>query len=109
MTCLGSPLHLKEKYGAGYIVQIRLKLSDSNESLIELVKILNSFMQNNFQNCFCDAKHNNSVVYRIESNENKLSALFGRIEQYKSSLMIEDYSIYQTSLERIFLSFVRKR
>lgn len=37
----------------------------------------------------------------------KWSSMFGLMEQAKSNLQIEDYSISQTSLEQVFLSFTK--
>ncbi|XP_075680863.1 phospholipid-transporting ATPase ABCA3-like isoform X2 [Dermatophagoides pteronyssinus] len=104
ITCLGSPMHLKQKYGAGYIVHIKLRNPIVEKSIRELDK----FMRTKFIECYVDGIHNNMVVYKIQTNQIKLSQLFGSIERSKDLLSIEDYSICQTSLERIFLSFVRK-
>ncbi|OTF72457.1 ABC transporter sub-family A-like protein [Euroglyphus maynei] len=104
ITCLGSPMHLKQKYGAGYIVHIKLKHPIVEKS----IRKLDRFMRIKFPECYLDSIHNNMIVYKIQTNQIKLSQLFGSIERSKDSLFIEDYSICQTSLERIFLSFVRK-
>lgn len=107
LTCLGSPIYLKQKYGDGYIVQFKLKLA-KNESFNQMLQKLDFAIKKYFTNCYQDAKHNNSVTYKLLSNI-KLSEIFGKIEKLKTILMdiIEDYSISQTSLEQIFLSFVR--
>lgn len=107
LTCLGSPIYLKQKYGDGYIVQFKLKFS-KDESFNQMLKRLDFAIRRYFNNCYQDAKHNNSVTYKLLSNI-KLSEIFGKIEKLKTVLkdIIEDYSISQTSLEQIFLSLVR--
>lgn len=107
ISCLGSPLHLKQKYGAGYVIHIKLKskLQETEKAAGEL----NEFMCSNFAECRIESVHNNLFTFLLETNQLKLSTLFGQIESVKAKLNIEDYSIYQTSLERIFLSLVRSQ
>lgn len=48
------------------------------------------------------------LTYYVPPSDNlKWSAMFGLLETAKKSLNIEDYSISQTSLEQVFLSFTK--
>lgn len=47
------------------------------------------------------------TYYVPPSQKIKWSAMFGLMETAKSTLHIEDYSISQTSLEQVFLSFTK--
>lgn len=49
------------------------------------------------------------LTYNIPSKEIKWSEIFGTLEGAKQELDIEDYSIGQTSLEQIFLSFTKNQ
>lgn len=69
--------------------------------------LLDRYMTEEFANCRLESTHNSLLTYRVDTNEIPLSTLFERIEKMKNTLSIEDYSINQTSLERIFLSFAR--
>lgn len=104
ISCLGTPLHLKEKFSVGYIVQIKLK---SNKHIIEKEKVVNQFITSELPDCSLESIHNSLLTYRVSTSEVKLSTLFELIEKFKHNLSIEDYAINQTSLERIFLSFAR--
>ena len=72
-----------------------------------------SFMRDSFgSNCSLKARHNNLLHYTIENTdirEVQCSQIFGAIERAKHSLQIEDYSVCQTNLEQIFLSFARRQ
>lgn len=132
--CIGSPLQLMKKFGNGYTVLIRVSSSDTaltnddDESiksthilqrsnsisrLKQNMMLVQKFMRDNFGgNCTLKAQHNNLLHYSIQSNENRevqCSQIFGAIEREKNSLHIEDYSVCQTNLEQIFLSFARRQ
>jgi ATP-binding cassette subfamily A (ABC1) protein 3 len=53
--------------------------------------------------------HNNLLHYNISDETLPWSRIFGLIEKAKDGLNIEDYSVEQTTLEQIFLSFARKQ
>ena len=90
---------------SGYIIQVKLKPNQSESGLNEIA----NYLTHRWPTCRLESGHNNLFTFRLATNEVKLSALFGDIERVKGSLPVEDYSICQTSLERIFLSFARKQ
>lgn len=48
------------------------------------------------------------LTYYVPPSDNmKWSIMFGLMETAKETLRIEDYSISQTSLEQVFLSFTK--
>lgn len=47
------------------------------------------------------------TYYIPPNNALKWSSMFGLMESAKKTLNIEDYSISQTSLEQVFLSFTK--
>lgn len=49
------------------------------------------------------------LTYNIPTKNIKWSSIFGTLEGAKNELEIEDYSIGQTSLEQIFLSFTKNQ
>lgn len=122
IACIGSPLQLKNKFGNGYNLEMKVKQNDGEvytdrsnndqseqEKRIEKIKI---FIQNTFPSSELKSIHNNLLVYTImnsENNEIRCSKIFGLIEQNKDQLFIEYYSVSQTSLEQIFLTFARSQ
>lgn len=122
--CIASPLRLKFKYGTGYYLQIKLtkqkstaeksskKLSFDTKEIDEVnMTTVSNYLTARWPECSIESSHNGLLSFRLKTTEVKLSALFGDIERLKNSntLPIEDYSISQTSLEQIFLSFARKQ
>lgn len=47
------------------------------------------------------------MTFYVPSNRIKWSQIFGILQDAKKKLGIEDYSIAQSSLEQIFLSFTK--
>ena len=153
ICCVGSPQHLKNKFGKGYSVQIKVSMTDTKEGASEhILRRLSSareasahsrkrtksidsdkvskfviqrqtsemicaqnlsavkdFMSTTFPGCQLKAVHNNLLEYNIADDKLTWSQIFGRIERAKDRIKIEDYSIGQTTLEQIFLSFARKQ
>jgi ATP-binding cassette subfamily A (ABC1) protein 3 len=47
------------------------------------------------------------MAFRVPSKNLKWSQIFGKLQEAKKRLHIEDYSIAQASLEQVFLSFTK--
>ena len=144
ICCMGSPLQLKNKFGNGYTVLIRIsqdeKISSNhyhraravpmivvheldsfrrpnstkqrlkNEKIIKKhIKKVNDFMSSTFPTSVLKAVHNTLLHYCIEDCDKKIlcSEIFEQIEEFKEALSIEDYTVCQTNLEQIFLTFAR--
>ncbi|OTF78016.1 hypothetical protein BLA29_007912, partial [Euroglyphus maynei] len=121
ITCIGSPLHLKNKYGNSY--NLTLKVSQDRlfvaslrrQSLNELekkIEKIKTFISQTFPTSQLKAIHNNLMEYVIKNQDNyviRCSEIFDVIENNKQLLSLEDYSVSQTNLEQIFLSFARKQ
>jgi len=136
ICCIGSPQQLKNRYGKGYTVLIKVstgtyerRLSRTNSQtqshlkairrqssvvssdhiLTQNISRVKTFMSTSFASSQLKAIHNNLLHYSINDETLPWSQIFGRIERAKDDLCIEDYSIGQTTLEQIFLSFARKQ
>ncbi|XP_040853636.1 phospholipid-transporting ATPase ABCA3-like [Ochotona curzoniae] len=96
--CLGSPQHLKNKFGNIYIVKIKV----NNEDELENVK---NFIKTTFPGSIL--KHHNQKIlnYYIPSKDRSWGKMFGILENAKKELDLEDYSISQITLEQVFLTF----
>jgi len=99
--CLGSPQHLKTKFGNGYKLTIRLN-NEANEGLFDFMKL-------NFSNSIHTETHKNLYDFILPFNSTKLSQIFGTIEKNRESLNIKDYSITQTTLDQIFVNFAKSQ
>jgi ABC-type multidrug transport system ATPase subunit len=97
--CLGSPQHLKSKFGNG--IKLAIRLNDENHK-----QILFKFIRENFLNSSIYEAHKNFFEFIIR--DTKLSDIFGKVEKNRNLLNIKDYSVNQTNLDQIFVNFARQ-
>lgn len=98
--CLGSPQHLKLKFGNGYKLAIRLNSEKETENLF-------NFMKTNFPTSTLNEIHKNLIEFTLPFRDTKLSKLFGKMEQNRINLNIQDYTVSQTTLDQIFVDFAK--
>nr|UOU03308.1 ATP-binding cassette subfamily A1-like 1 [Brachionus rubens] len=98
--CIGSPQHLKSKFGNGYKLSIRL---NDDKDKINLKK----FMKRNFPTSKIQETHRNLFEYVLPFEDTKLSHIFGRIESNRDYLNVKDYSVSQTTLDQVFINFAK--
>lgn len=93
LKCLGTPLHLKNQYGAGY----RINLTARDESCIDIVK---QFIANDLQGAEVLAATGVSFVLSFPSARfENLIPVFANLEKQKSNpdFFIKEFGISQTS------------
>ncbi|XP_042225445.1 phospholipid-transporting ATPase ABCA3-like [Homarus americanus] len=112
--CLGSPQHLKSKFSEGYSVIIRVHMSNSQESndpsLTELpaeMLTIKQFVEKTFPANHLREIQWGRLEYFIPAEGLTWASVFGTIERNRQELPIDDYSVTQTTLERVFLTFTR--
>uniref|UniRef100_A0A6G3MIU7 ATP-binding cassette sub-family A member 13 (Trinotate prediction) n=1 Tax=Henneguya salminicola TaxID=69463 RepID=A0A6G3MIU7_HENSL len=96
LKCLGSPEHIKEKYGLGY----ELKLYCSPESFHEIKSLISVQFRNV---TFNDSLSYLSCLIPIKSE--RIYEIFSLIMMIKSLNCELEYTINQTSLENVFRYF----
>lgn len=101
LKCLGSPQHLKNKFGQGYTLLARVGGSPPD------TRQLKHFIEGSFAGSLLKDEHQGMVHYHIRDTRVSWAQLFGTIERVKLSYNIEDYCVSQTSLEQVFLNFAR--
>ncbi|XP_063925793.1 phospholipid-transporting ATPase ABCA3-like isoform X3 [Zophobas morio] len=105
--CLGSTQHLKNKFAEGYTLTIKIKKSpDSVEPHADTTQI-EDFVARNFPKAKQREKHQELLTYYIVDTSIPWSRMFGILEKGKKQLNIEDYSLGQSSLEQVFLTFTK--
>lgn len=107
--CLGSPQHLKSKFGAGYSVVLKTSqiLDQSTNSL--LIRDAKEFVMKQFPGSTVEFEGEGMLNYRIEKSTPgaTLGNIFGLLESSKELLKLDDYSVGQATLEQIFINFAR--
>ena len=74
----------------------------SSEELIKFVKNL-------FPRTEVFDDNQGYVHFQIPDEQAKLAQIFGRMEEAKNRFNVEDYSVHQTTLEQIFLTFTQNQ
>uniref|UniRef100_T1IGZ9 ABC transporter domain-containing protein n=1 Tax=Strigamia maritima TaxID=126957 RepID=T1IGZ9_STRMM len=138
--CLGSPQHLKSKFGSSYTLIAKIQQPADPEKAIKKGVLRNrvgrlcDFISKNFdgsrhwqliifslsyilvktekQHFFSGSElkeiHQGMVYYLIENPKLSLASIFSTMENIKVEYNLEDYSIGQTTLEDIFLNFIKE-
>lgn len=110
LRCLGSTQHLKNLYGAGYTLEMKLRGGDRTPTSTnadrptELREFVNGlFPEATLQESFADR-----LVFSVpQQSVPSLANCFSQLEKAKSDFDIEEYSFSQTTLEQVFLKFAQ--
>ncbi|KAK7158970.1 hypothetical protein R3I94_005341 [Phoxinus phoxinus] len=103
--CLGTIQHLKYKFGGGYVVTMKIKAAKAG--LTPDLGPAESFMESSFPGCTQREKHYNTLQYEIAAAS--LARIFQLVLTNKERLNIEDYSVSQTTLDQVFVSFAKQQ
>lgn len=106
-VCLGSPQHLKSKFGNGYTLFCRMGIT--SDGAICGIEPLVKFLSTHFPNTEVFDDNQGYVHLRIPDDNAKLAEIFGLMERSKEQYSVDDYSVHQTTLEQIFLKFTQKQ
>lgn len=104
LQCLGTPQHLKNKYAAGYRVEIHTRDTESHVSdVIQFISALHPRAQ------FLEG-YSGKLTFQLPASREcpPLSKIFGGIEEASKGLGIFDYSVSQTSLEQVFIMMAQR-
>lgn len=114
LQCVGTPQHLKSKFGHGYLLQ--LMLEDSSSEMVERVK---ESVQQEFSMAKVVEENFGRLTFQISTEVLKGGhrvqipawELFRNAEKIASNseLGIREHSLSQSTLEHVFLSFARQQ
>jgi len=109
LQCLGGVQHLKNKFAQGYTLTLKLKSMIPPDS--DRLTGLNGEIVITFDPCTLKDQHQNILKYQIHDTSIPWNVLFQSMENLKNQYedLIEEYSVSETTLEEIFLSFARKQ
>jgi len=100
LMCLGSPDHLKNKFGNKYYLAVNADMSNMSQ-VEEFLKSLFPNSDLKLADAFASGASRKYEVTRPDS----LAAVFRALEENKAKLKISEYSLSQTTLEQVFLHF----
>ncbi|XP_071105754.1 cholesterol transporter ABCA5-like isoform X1 [Haliotis cracherodii] len=110
IECLGPTQHLKDKYGSGYLLEVKLKTGGHGEDIEARMDSLESHVVALFPQASCMERFEERGQYKIpRDNVKSLSETFSSLEQTKQTHDVEEYSFSQSTLEQVFLDFAKKQ
>uniref|UniRef100_A0A8C5HBH1 P-type phospholipid transporter n=1 Tax=Gouania willdenowi TaxID=441366 RepID=A0A8C5HBH1_GOUWI len=98
--CLGSIQHLKNRFGDGYTVIVRV--GGSSPAL----KPVEDFVQQTFPGSILKEKHHNTLQYQLPYKQGALAYIFSQFTSHQQRLSIDDYSVSQTTLDQPVCSLI---
>ncbi|KAL3149709.1 hypothetical protein ABBQ38_013538 [Trebouxia sp. C0009 RCD-2024] len=110
LRCLGSGLHLKQKFGSGYRLSIQLQQDSdlSKEGHEQRLQDIVMFVEKHSGAVLVD-KLESQVHFKVPTGcESKLSAFFRQVKANKLQLGITDVQLRLTPLEEVFSAVVRQ-
>lgn len=105
--CLGSTQHLKNKFAEGYTLTIKIKKDVAGTDHELETEPIERFIAHHFPKAVQREKHQEMLTFYIIDQSIPWSKMFGILEKGKKQLNIEDYSLGQSSLEQVFLTFTK--
>ncbi|KAF5273700.1 hypothetical protein FQA39_LY07390 [Lamprigera yunnana] len=105
--CLGSTQHLKSRFSEGYTLIIKVKKSENEGVPTFDTDAIEEFVNEHFTSAVVREKHQELITFYIPDKCLPWSQMFGIMERGKQMLQIEDYSLGQSSLEQVFLTFTK--
>lgn len=111
LRCLGSVQHLRNKYGQGFTVMIKIKreMIHNPETASIYLDDIKSFVAKEIPSAVIRDLHETVISYHVTDPTVSWSKLFQVMESAKEKFSLEDYSASDTSLEQIFIAFAQNR
>lgn len=107
MQCLGTIQHLNDKYGTGYILEIKWRESSPVINLI----VITNLVKDLFPNMNVIENVNNLVKINIPHEDIKsFAVIFQTFEEWKRDHPdIKELGMSQSSIEQVFLEFAKSQ
>uniref|UniRef100_A0A8B9GRH0 P-type phospholipid transporter n=1 Tax=Astyanax mexicanus TaxID=7994 RepID=A0A8B9GRH0_ASTMX len=93
--CLGSVQHLKNRFGDGYTIILRLSAPPKDPCPVD------AYIKNSFPGIELKERHHNVLQYQLPSNSCSLARVFDVLSNNYEELGVTDYSISQTTLDQV--------
>ncbi|XP_042558557.1 ATP-binding cassette sub-family A member 6 isoform X2 [Dipodomys spectabilis] len=103
LRCIGTIPHLKRKFGKEYILEVKVKEATQVPSVhMEIVKLFPQAAKQERYPCLLTYKLPVADVY-------PLSKAFHKLEAVKQNFNLEEYSLSQCTLEKVFLELSKEQ
>ncbi|XP_055796674.1 phospholipid-transporting ATPase ABCA1 isoform X1 [Salvelinus fontinalis] len=103
--CLGSVQHLKNRFGDGYTIVLRLLGTKPPEDPCPV----DTYIKGSFPGIELKERHQNVLQYQLPSHSCSLARVFDVLSNNHEELGIADYSVSQTTLDQVFVNFAKEQ
>ncbi|XP_029002815.1 phospholipid-transporting ATPase ABCA1 isoform X2 [Betta splendens] len=107
--CLGSVQHLKNRFGDGYTIILRLADTTCKSKSTPESCPVSSYMKNSFPCIELKERHQNVQQYQLPSHACCLARVFDVLANNYEELGITDFSVSQTTLDQVFVNFAKEQ
>ncbi|CAH0579245.1 unnamed protein product [Chrysodeixis includens] len=104
--CLGPLQHLKNKFSQGYTLIVKCKTGVDRDT--DVINI-NRYITENFNNARLIESYLGISTFYLSDVGLPWWKVFAVMEEARTQFPIEDYSVSQTTLEQVFLTFTRQQ
>ncbi|KAI5101655.1 ATP-binding cassette sub-family A member 1 isoform X2 [Silurus meridionalis] len=101
--CLGSVQHLKNRFGDGYTINLRLSASSPEPCPVD------AYIQSCFPGIELKERHHNVLQYQLPTHACSLAHVFDILSNNSEELGIAEYSVSQTTLDQVFVNFAKEQ
>ncbi|XP_051153055.1 phospholipid-transporting ATPase ABCA1-like [Leptopilina boulardi] len=102
-VCIGPSEQLKQRFGAGFDISIKLNPSRSAKDVLNVKEEMLEALE-----CELRDEHVGYLTYHVTNSTTKWETMYGVMKSLKDKYnFIEDYSILSATLEQLFLQFAR--
>ncbi|GLV40132.1 ATP binding cassette subfamily A member 3 [Carabus blaptoides fortunei] len=112
MKCIGNIQYLKNKFGQGFTVMLKLRATATTGDALDGPSELNQLkeeMEHKYS-CILKDEHTGMLLYHVTNPDASLGEIFHFMESLKGKKdILEDYTVSDTSLEQVFLSFAKEK
>ncbi|XP_077440963.1 ATP-binding cassette, sub-family A (ABC1), member 7 [Vanacampus margaritifer] len=102
--CLGYGQHLKNRFGDGYTIILRLADSDFNSDTCPV----NNYIKNTCPMIELKECHQNVQQYQLPVHACSLAQVFGVLANYEE-VGISDFSVSKTTLDQVFVNVAKEQ
>nr|CAJ2466288.1 unnamed protein product [Leishmania braziliensis] len=104
LRCIGNKVHLKQKYGSGFELTVRIQPpSVAEAAALEAIKArVIPFITSSFPSSKLSEVRGKRLIFTLPKNTS-LANVFQRLQAHRTELCISDYTVSQTSIEQVFL------
>ncbi|XP_011644080.1 retinal-specific ATP-binding cassette transporter-like [Pogonomyrmex barbatus] len=103
LVCIGASQELKQRFGAGYDIHVKLNPSRKDEDVNTIKNIIQSTLT-------CDIRDENLgfLAYHVTDSNTTWEKMYDTMKNLKQRYnCIEDYAVLSATLEQLFIQFAR--